>query len=91
MPKLTNKRRKEGAFWNETEMEKLCFPKSLGHDLNPSIGTVQKSQASPLFFFFLKGPDFVVISKSGLEQEFSRLSVLKMGEKAANVCFFTHF
>lgn len=32
------------------------------------------SQASPLFFFFLKGPDFVVISKSGLEQEFSRLS-----------------
>lgn len=55
-------------------MEKLRFPKSLGHDPYPSICTVQISQASRLFFFFLKGPDFVVISKSGLEQEFSRLS-----------------
>lgn len=55
-------------------MEKLHFPKSLGHDPYPSICTVQISQASPLFFFFLKGPDFVVISKSGLVQEFSRLS-----------------
>lgn len=51
-------------------MEKLRFPKSLGHDPYPSICTVQISQASPLFFFFL----IVVISKSGLVQEFSRLS-----------------